>query len=52
MMKLTIFNSVTIHFSKVSSLKGAFLKDPVCLNIQAGLIINLTEKKQNHENTH
>ena len=43
---------VTRKISNVSALKGDFLKDPVCLNIQAGLIINLTEKKQNHENTH
>ena len=46
MMKLTIFNSVIIHFSNVSALKGAFLKDPVWLDIQTGFIINLTEKNK------
>ena len=46
MMKLTIFNSVIIQFSNVSALKGAFLKDPVWLDIQTGFIINLTEKNK------
>ena len=46
MMKLTIFNSVIRHFSNVSALKGAFLKDPVWLDIQTGFIINLTEKNK------
>ena len=49
MIKFTIFNSVTRHFSNVS----AFLKDSVCLNIQTGFYIDITEKKKkNSENTY
>ena len=44
MMKWTIFNSVTSHFSNFSALKRAFLKDPAWLNIQIGIIIDQVEK--------
>ena len=41
MMKLTIFNSVIRHFSNVSALKGAFLKDPVWLDLMEKSILIL-----------
>ena len=45
-MILAIFNSAKHISSNVSALKGAFFKEPTWLNIQAGFIIEPSEKNK------